>query len=540
MLLLVAVALSSCREVSRHRALRDLWTYIDAAPDSALRVLEALPSEHFLLPGDRADYALLKSIALDKNYIDVTDDSLARVATDWYDVHGRPERKLRAWYYLGRVQQNAGNPSGAIVSFQKAKQLAEASGDLFYEGMACRAMGFVYHHAYYKDEALSNMRHAHACFIASGHKNHANYAMLDVAEMLCAAGKYEESDTLLSRLTERLTSSDKQLSRMVSIVQGTCAYNRGKYEEAISLLRHAERSSPGGLLSGALGTLADAYAKMGNRDSSQYYLSAAFGKSLTAENKISTTFVRYQIEKSEGDYFAAMQDASRVMFGQDSVFRIVLNQSVVAAQRDAYKDSYQKEVYNNRIMKGGIFLSAIILCLVTAFIFLYIKKIRTDRENTIYQITSLRDEIQRMTILSSEKDQMIARLFQNHLHLVNDFSDTYLGQEDGQPDSEKRIIQHIQKQIDSLTSDNSFLQELESIVNYTCENVMELLRKEVKLKTNQYELLCCFFAGLSGNATRLLSGETRSNIYTSKHRLQATIRQQNPPHLSLFLKYLSS
>ena len=117
MLLLVAVALSSCREVSRHRALRDLWTYIDAAPDSALRVLEALPSEHFLLPGDRADYALLKSIALDKNYIDVTDDSLARIATDWYDVHGRPERKLRAWYYLGRVQQNAGNPSGAIVSF---------------------------------------------------------------------------------------------------------------------------------------------------------------------------------------------------------------------------------------------------------------------------------------------------------------------------------------------------------------------------------------------------------------------------------------
>ena len=110
----------SCQEVSRHRQLKDIWTYIDDAPDSALQVLEAMPSERFLLPKDRADYALLKSIALDKNYIDVTDDSLARVATEWYDVHGRPERQLRAWYYLGRVQQNAGNPSGAIVSFQRA------------------------------------------------------------------------------------------------------------------------------------------------------------------------------------------------------------------------------------------------------------------------------------------------------------------------------------------------------------------------------------------------------------------------------------
>lgn len=80
--------LPSCREVARHNQLKDLWTYIDSAPDSALQVLEAMPSEHFLLPRDRADYALLKSIALDKNYIDLTDDSLARIATKGYNSCG--------------------------------------------------------------------------------------------------------------------------------------------------------------------------------------------------------------------------------------------------------------------------------------------------------------------------------------------------------------------------------------------------------------------------------------------------------------------
>ena len=36
----------------------------------------------------RAKYALLRSMALDKNYIDVADDSLINVAVEWYSRRG--------------------------------------------------------------------------------------------------------------------------------------------------------------------------------------------------------------------------------------------------------------------------------------------------------------------------------------------------------------------------------------------------------------------------------------------------------------------
>ena len=40
-------------------------------------------------------------MALDKNYIDVSDDSLALTALDYYDSRGDRKYKARSLYYLG-------------------------------------------------------------------------------------------------------------------------------------------------------------------------------------------------------------------------------------------------------------------------------------------------------------------------------------------------------------------------------------------------------------------------------------------------------
>ncbi len=481
MLLLVAVALSSCREVSRHRALRDLWTYIDAAPDSALRVLEAMPSEHFLLPGDRADYALLKSIALDKNYIDVTDDSLARIATDWYDVHGRPERKLRAWYYLGRVQQNAGNPSGAIVSFQKAKQLAEKTGDLFYEGMACRAMGEVYRDAFFEEEALESMRHAHDCFVASGHAVHAKYALMQLARIQYINGAFEDCENSIMLLRQQLdTTKDTQLLVSCSMIQASCSIQNGDFRRGIDLYTHAEKCLAKGFSTGTLGLMAYAYRMVNQKDSAALYLGRAFEKISSTDELVDAKYDRYRILNADRRYESAISDLHDVLLAQDSTFHTILNQSVVAAQRDAYKDSYQKEEYNNRIMKGGIFLSAIILCLVTAFIFLYIKKNRTDRENTIYQVISLQNEIRSIEKRTGERDLMISHLFQKRLAFINSISTSYL-REASPNEVNKDYYKTIEKEIHLFRQDEHIYEDLEKIVNYTSDNVMDYLRQEIQL-----------------------------------------------------------
>ena len=78
---------------------------------------------------DGPRYALLRSMALDKNYIDTTDFSVLQPAIDYYLTKGTPDQKLRTYYYQGRIYQNAGNDDSAMQAFVNALDLQEKATD---------------------------------------------------------------------------------------------------------------------------------------------------------------------------------------------------------------------------------------------------------------------------------------------------------------------------------------------------------------------------------------------------------------------------
>lgn len=77
--------------------------------DSALRLIENIDPGKISRRSTRAEYALVYSAALDKNYVDVDRDSLIAIADRYYANHPCSD-SLRAVidYYRGRVCQNAG------------------------------------------------------------------------------------------------------------------------------------------------------------------------------------------------------------------------------------------------------------------------------------------------------------------------------------------------------------------------------------------------------------------------------------------------
>ena len=78
-------------------------------PDSALNVLESINKDDIVTARNKAHHALLYAMALDKNYIDVTEDSLAKVATEYYKKQGSRKNYARALYYLGKSYYYNGN-----------------------------------------------------------------------------------------------------------------------------------------------------------------------------------------------------------------------------------------------------------------------------------------------------------------------------------------------------------------------------------------------------------------------------------------------
>lgn len=72
---------------------------MDVNPDSAIIIIERIDTSALKDDEESARYALLKSMALDKNYIDTTSFDILQPAIDYYLEKGSADERLRTLYY---------------------------------------------------------------------------------------------------------------------------------------------------------------------------------------------------------------------------------------------------------------------------------------------------------------------------------------------------------------------------------------------------------------------------------------------------------
>ena len=117
-------------------------------PDSAFALLNTVNKDSLGTETDKARYALLMSMALDKNYIDTTEFDVLQPAIDYYLKHGSPDEKLRTYYYQGRVYQNNKDYDQAMNVFTRADEIAKKSSDTLTLARTLVAQAFTYHELY--------------------------------------------------------------------------------------------------------------------------------------------------------------------------------------------------------------------------------------------------------------------------------------------------------------------------------------------------------------------------------------------------------
>lgn len=102
---------------------------INTHPDSAYTILSSIDKKQLDDDEEQARYALLMSMALDKNYIDTTTFDVLQPAIDYYSNHGTEDDKLRTLYYSGRIFQNQGDEESALASYLRAHELKDNVSD---------------------------------------------------------------------------------------------------------------------------------------------------------------------------------------------------------------------------------------------------------------------------------------------------------------------------------------------------------------------------------------------------------------------------
>ena len=125
----MALCLTACTRPVAVPELDTADSLMEQRPDSALALLRRIDTLRLSAQHDRARYAMLLSMALDKNYIDLKDFHVLQPAIDYYEDHGTPTEQMRTFYYQGRIYENAGNMSKALQTYLKALERGKESND---------------------------------------------------------------------------------------------------------------------------------------------------------------------------------------------------------------------------------------------------------------------------------------------------------------------------------------------------------------------------------------------------------------------------
>ena len=124
---------------------------METAPDSSLTILKSIDRNVMKPRKLSARFALLYSMALDKNCIDIASDSIIAPAVAYYKNHGNADDRLKTCYYWGRTAMNAGEYEDAISRFILAEQYVEDTRDKMAVARLYKAQMLIYQYSYDSD-----------------------------------------------------------------------------------------------------------------------------------------------------------------------------------------------------------------------------------------------------------------------------------------------------------------------------------------------------------------------------------------------------
>lgn len=184
---------------------------MDSMPDSALTVLSSIEKTSLGDDKEKARYALLMSMALDKNYIDTTSFDVLQPAIDYYLEKGTPEERLRTLYYQGCIFLNKSDFDMAMQCYLKAEDLKDECKDTITYANMLVAQGNIYAKSCQIEGYVRNNLCASELYNKIGEQRRELLSLIRALDGCISLGNIERSDSLMSR-TDSLVQIHPELN----------------------------------------------------------------------------------------------------------------------------------------------------------------------------------------------------------------------------------------------------------------------------------------------------------------------------------------
>ena len=534
--LLLAACTNSARR-TQHSALVKADSLMHTHSDSALALLQSISADSLTNDANRAYHALLLSQALDKNYIDKTDDSLINIAVAYYADKPVTTQQMLAYYYHARIKQNNKAYPEAVYSALYAEAAALQLNDHYHLGLIYRLIMECYNRIYNVEKALEYAKLSYEHFSLTEHERYTKFALLDLAKAYTANQEFRKSIEFFKPLIKVAEEEqDSTLLRSCLRYYSNALYLVDSLEICKKVLLSLHHFPKFRWESRQYAHLAICYISEHKKDSALYYGKKAEEIAKSDEDQYFCELFSYLYNYTQENYEIGLEAYRKKTNLNDSILQSANQQKVEEMHNKFLID--KKEIEKRRAFKQNHYLTFIVIFVIVLLLIIVWNSLRRKQRiislmNTIHQ-TEL-EKIKQQNFLKEiikNKDEQhdenyrlhttkLLALQKEHYKRLSRLSDYYIKYKDSLDDDNtfNEIAIFFQKY-----ASKGVLEELENDINTFQNNLMYKFREQIStLDEIDYQLAIYVLSGFPGKMIAAIMNLTPDALYQRKRRLKNNI-----------------
>lgn len=417
-------------------------------PDSALHILEDMP-----MPSARWDkenhalWCLLTSQAQVKLIMNISSDSLVRIAYNYYKPTDNARRKAMSALYMGDINYDLGNIEEAMQYYLEGKTEVEKTDDYKTGYLIMSSLGKLYLYRRLADYALEACTKAYDYAVKDSSKRYQMTSLQNLARCYCISDKLTEAIDIYHKCSDLALEIGYRNNQYYYDVQSEIALvytNSLQYEKSLEILKTFPKIYQHNSLIGTN------YLMLSQYDSAYLYLNKALNTdNVYAKKAIYNSLYELADTPEYRKYLKSYCDS--LLFYTDSVMSLDKGKEIIA-----YKEKYdhQKLITEQQRLKlekadAQRMMFIITICLIVAIaVVAYLYQKRLVRKET-----TIRKQSEKLQDYMLQLHEYETQLMQNNRYM-EELKEQLSGQE---MNSEE--LHEYREQIDSLQVENGRLSE---------------------------------------------------------------------------------
>jgi len=537
-ILCLATVVISCVNQESGNMLSEAERLMQERPDSALLILESISSNSIQTGKDQALYGLLLTQARDKNFLSPQNDSLITLSVNYYNSRGDALKQAISNYYQGRVRYNSGNMQSALVSYIKAKDMAEDNGYYFWAGMACRGISDIYNGTYNKAEELNFAKKEYDFIKKSEKQPYLNYSIHDLGRALRNNGKYDESLILAKQLADSaIKYQDAYLYHGAQQLKAFNLTDMCRYNEASDLFSE--------LCTGDFAENIDSLYlchnlfEIGRVGDAEMLLDIISDENMPMKHQL-----RYKIAKISHKYSEALAEAELIDSLCNADFRGSVSHNLTSSLAEYYalnKELDESKIHSSRVTTWIITMSLILVILLMSVLGWQIYNYQNRKiSEKVLLANQLQEDLENSKHANSSATSVIKSLMSTKYELLEELSLIVLRNNDTKV-ARKKIADAVTRLIEDFSIHSEKIVLLEKKVDSLYDNLMSEFKKDLpNLKEVDYRLFLFSVLGLSNATISLFLKEDKIDaVYNRKRRLKDKLKQLGSPKSERYLAHFA-